>query len=199
MTAHDAFARAIFPGSICIVLVLALGISGCSSSATPEARTFCGGGWPDLDKAIEEAEEGVDFGVLVPTYLPATTSSIMEANVHPRDEIAIFFYPCPNSTSDILGPLVEITETTLPESLPEPGDSDPPTKRIQIRGKSALIQQGASPDTASIAIGWQQRGLSMLATLIWQSNDAGAPEMTPQMEMEALRVVESVIEQGESG
>jgi hypothetical protein len=192
--------NATFAASLCTVLVLALAMSACSNGAAPEASSLCGGGWPDLDKAIEEAEEGVDFEVLVPTYLPATTSSLPEATIHSREDVTLLFPPCAEAVSgvdsDVVGPAITIAETTQVGGLPEPGYSDPPTERIQIQGTPALIQRGSSPDTVSVGIGWQQRGLSMLATLTWQSDDTGPPEVTPQMETEALRVVESIIEQG---
>ncbi len=199
MKVHHAFAKGIFPASLSALLLLVLAMAACNGGAPPKASTLCGGGWQDLDKAIEEVEARLDFDVLVPTDLPATTSSIPEATIYPlRDEIRILFPPCPDMTSDPLGPQVIISETTRDGGLPEPGFSDPPTERIQIRGTSVLIQQGSSPDTVTIGIGWRQGGLSLLADFIWGSEDAPAPEITEDMEMEALRVVESIIEQRDS-
>ena len=197
MGVYHMFAKAIFPAPLCAVLVLVLTMAACGNGADSEGSTLCGGGWPDLDRAMEEAEAELDFDVLVPTYLPATTSSIPEPTIHPRDEISLIFPPCSDITSDILGPQVIIEETTVVGGLPEPGHSDPPTERVQIGGTSALMQQGESFDAVSIAISWHQAGLSLVTHFQWGSRDADPPEITEQMEMEAVRVAESIIQQGD--
>ena len=190
------FGKATFPASLCAGLVLVLSIAAaCGDNAPPEASALCGGGWPDLDNAIEEAEGELDFNVVAPTYLPATTSSVPEIAIHPREEIRLDFLPCPDTTSTVLGPRVLINETTQDIRLAEPGSSDLPTERIQILGTSMLMQQAYTENNASLAIGWQQAGLSLIGTFVWTTKDSPPPNITEQMKTEAIRVVESIIRQ----
>ena len=197
MTAHHTFTKAAFPASFCLALLLALAMAACGNGARPGENAFCGGGWPYLDRAIEEAEALIDIDVLVPTYLPATTSSILESTINPPDNIIILFGACPERTSDILGPQVSIEETSQDIHLAEPGQSNPPSERVQILGTSALKVKGGSGQVAIFTVGWQQAGLSLIATFAWTDGDTSPPEITADMEKEALRVVESLIRQGE--
>lgn len=181
-----------------LALFLVLALSACSDGQSPETMVPCGG-QPDLHEHMEPIQAALDFDVLVPTYLPATTSSIPEPTLYPlRDEIEILFARCPDIASGVPGPQIQITETTQELRLADPGSSLPSTERLEIRGASALITQGSSGDTALLGIGWQQAGLSLSATFMWGSRDGTPPEITPEMKAEALRVVESIIEQGEA-
>lgn len=193
--------KATFPIPLCIPLVLVLTMAACGNGADSEGHTLCGGGSADIDQVIQEIEARLDFNLLLPTHLPDSTSPLPEATIHSREDETLLFPPCAEGASgvdsDVVGPAITITETTQVGGLPEPGHSDPPTERIQIQGTSALIQRGNSPDTVSIAVSWRQAGLSLFATLTWKSEDAGPPEITEQMETEAVRVVESIIQQGE--
>ena len=177
MTAHHTLSKAALLASLCLALPLALAMAACGNGANSGESAYCGGGWPDLDKAVEEREALIDIDVLVPTYLPATTSSILESTIHPPDEISILFGPCPERTSDLLGPQVSIRETSRDDPLAESDQS----KRIQILGTSVLIQKSGFGREAIMNIGWQQAGLSLIATFQWADGDASPPEITAEM------------------
>jgi hypothetical protein len=194
------FRQAPLPLLFTAVLLLVLVIAACGGGGQATNSTSCGGDSADIDDAIQENEARLDFNLLLPTHLPDSTSPLPEATIHSREDVTLLFPPCAEGASgvdsDVVGPAITITETTQLGGLPEPGHSDPPTERIQIQGTSALIQRGNSSDTVSIAVSWQQAGLSLFAILTWKSEDAGPSEITEQMETEALRVAESIIQQG---
>jgi RHS repeat-associated protein len=179
-------------------LLVALTMPGCGDGGTPEGRVQCGGS-PSLGEAMESAEGMLDFEVLVPTYLPATTSSIAELTIHPRDEVRILFDPCPKTPADVVGPAIIVTETTEIVAF-EPDYSDPLSERIEIRGTSAEMMQANPPDRATstaVLVGWHQAGLSLSAHFTWASREGPPPEITSDMKAEAIRVVESIIQQGD--
>lgn len=188
-------ARTLLPFGSVLVLVLVL--AACGDGEPPETGTPCAGGWSDVDEAIEQAEERLDFDVLVPTYLPATTALIPEGSIDPPEKITLAFYPCPDTTTSVLGPRVVISQGPRAGGLPEPEESDPPTERAQIAGTPVLMDRTSSGKQASISTSWRQAGLSLFVSLTWESRDSRPPEITADMEREAIRVVESIIQQSD--
>lgn len=188
MQGKNTFVKAVCAAAVLIVPAIA----GCSNGGSSQVGTPCGNS-PSLGQHRGTIESLVDFQVVLPKYLPTGTYPVPEPTVNLPDEIVILFRPCPNTVSSVVGPAIIIEETTQSASLPEPGESDPPTERIQIGGLSALMQQ-EGPE--GMMIGWQQGGLSLFANFMWESRDGPLPEMTAEMKAEAIRVVESMMEQG---
>jgi hypothetical protein len=177
-------------------LLIVPAIAACGDGGSPQVSAQCGG-LPNLDKAREIIETSLDFEVLIPTFLPATTSANAEPTINLPDEISILFPSCPDTTSGVLGPQIVLDETTQLVTFPEPGQSDPPTERVQVQDASVLLSQGGFDDTTTVGIDWHQAGLSISATFMWTNKGGPPPEITPEMKAEALRVVESIVEQGE--
>src|SRR5437870_5389843 len=110
MTAGPA--RVTSPASvICAVVIALLTLAlACGQDAPAQDSSRCGNGPLDLGNAIEGAETKVNFEVMTPSYLPATTSSVLEVTVHTPDEVSLLFPPCPEITPAVLGPRVVIIE-----------------------------------------------------------------------------------------
>lgn len=181
--------------SLTTVILFATVFAACGDSEPTSERTRCD--VAGVDEAIKEIETQLDFTLLLPSHLPDSTSPLPEATIHSREDVTLLFPPCVEApsriNSEVIGPALTITETTQRTGLPEPGDSDPPTERIRVGETPALIQRGSSTDTSSIALSWQQAGLSVFVILTWKGDDASPPEITERMEAEALRAAESMI------
>lgn len=168
---------------------------GCENGSTD---TVCEREWQNRDEGLNEVEQLVDFEVLTPDYLPDSTIAIPDVTTYPRDdEVELRFTTCNLPGPGILGSQVVIRESSRDIGLAEPGSSSPETELIEIEGTPVIAQKQESGTRVFVAMSWKQGGLSLWSTIDWESGDGEPTVLTPDMEAEARRVVESIIRQSD--
>lgn len=180
---------------IATIALVAVVLAACSSGG-PEADELCGTSPPDVDRAIATAE-ATDFDLVLPAYLPPTTASIPDLTIEAPNEATLRFAPCSVQTSVAEGPQVLITESTEPLQFYQPGTSVPPTERLEIAGHYVLYSQTSATSQPTIGVNWRQADLSFIAILTWHTRDGSSISVSEEMKSEAIRIVESMIKQGE--
>ena len=172
----------------CLTLVLATAIAaGCNGSGPSR---------PSTEESLGHAQSVVSFPIVVPSYLPSGVSAEPDIKVTPSESVRLTFYPKVQSDDpDPTAPLVYITQK-LTDARPLTASESADVTERRLRDKTITFQSGRNAkDEVFLAGSWRDGDLLWEANLIWWADSPEQKAASPEMEAEAVKVIESLIGQ----